>query len=330
MLGAMKRLHLDPLILMILAAIAVATVLPISGEPAQWFSRLATFSVSVLFFLYGARLSPTEALQGLKHWRLHLIILFFTFVLFPLIGLALFYATGGVLPELALGILYLALVPSTVQSSVAFTSIAGGNVAGAIVSATVSNLVGVILTPLLVAVTMAQASGFHVHGDTFLNIALTLLLPFILGQLLRRWVGGFAARKGTKLFDRATIIMVVYSAFSEGMVTGIWQRTSAAHLTLLCVLIVLWVAAMLWVTDFAAARCHFNQADRIAIQFCGTKKSLATGLPMAVVIFAGTEVNTSLLILPLMLFHLLQLMMCAWLAGSYASRQNREVAPTER
>ena len=210
---------LDPLIIFIVLAVIVAIFFPISGRPAEWFSTATVVAVAVLFFLYGARLSTREALDGLTNWRLHATILAFTFVLFPLIGVALRPVGMAYNPELYMGVLYLTLVPSTVQSSVAFTSIARGNVAGAIVSASASNVLGVVATPALVMLLMSQRSGgsgvvidAHVFGD----IALQLLLPFILGQFARRWgsVAEFAAKKATKLVDRGSIVMVVYSAFS--------------------------------------------------------------------------------------------------------------------
>ncbi|PRQ11082.1 hypothetical protein C1Y63_08115 [Corynebacterium sp. 13CS0277] len=312
------QLKLDPLIMLILGAVALAIVLPIQGRPAEIFSTATKIAIALLFFLYGARLSPAEALAGLKHWRLHSVIQTFTFVVFPIIGLALAPLAHIFGPELYRGILYLTLVPSTVQSSIAFTSIARGNVAGAIVSASASNLIGVFATPLLVMLLMTNGtSGITVDGHVFLDIAIQLLLPFILGQLSRRWVKEIAANKATKIVDRGSITMVVYSAFSHGMVEGIWGQVSVAKVLGLIVFSIVLVMAMLWLTRFTAERLHFDSADMKAIQFCGTKKSLATGLPMAAVIF-GTG-GLGLLILPLMIFHQVQLMICAAVASRYAA-----------
>ena len=172
----------DPLITLILLAVLLATFFPARGDFAEWFSVATKIAIALLFFLYGARLSTKEALTGLKHWRLHLTILAFTFVVFPLIGIALRPATAVLSPDIYLGILYLTLVPSTVQSSVAFTSVARGNVAGAIVSASASNLVGVVATPALVMLLMSSGSGIKIDGSVFADIAIQLLLPFIVGQ----------------------------------------------------------------------------------------------------------------------------------------------------
>jgi sodium/bile acid cotransporter 7 len=253
----------------------------------------------------------------LKHWRLHLTILAFTYVVFPLIGLTAVFLTRNVLdPGLASGLLYLSLVPSTVQSSIAFTSIAKGNVAGAVVSASASNILGVFLTPLLVWALMTGTGRVAFTTSTIVEIFAQLLLPFVLGQLSRRWTAGFvSAHPQLKLVDRTSIILVVYSAFSAGIREGMWSQTSWPALLVLVGVLLVILALMLALTWWMARRLGFNRADAIAIQFCGTKKSLASGLPMAGVLFAGAPVG--LLMLPLMLFHQAQLMACSALAARY-------------
>ncbi len=308
----------DPLIVLIILAVIIAIIAPARGSFADIFGQLTNVATALLFFLYGARLSTQEALNGLKHWRLHLTILAFTFLVYPLIGIALRPLTAVISHDMYLGILFLTLVPSTVQSSVAFTSIAKGNVAGAIVSASASNLVGVIITPLLVMLLMGTGGGVHIDTSVFGEIALLLLAPFVLGQLTRRWVGKTAQSKATKVVDRGSIAMVVYSAFSKGVVDGIWSSISLWDLAFLVVFAAIFVAFMLWLTRRASQKMGFNRADTIAIEFCGSKKSLATGLPMASVIFASGGASLGLLILPLMIYHQVQLMMCSWLAARYA------------
>ena len=312
----------DPLIVLIILAVIIAIIAPARGNFADIVGQLTNVAIALLFFLYGERLSTQAALNGLKHWRLHLTILAFTFVVYPLIGIALRPLTAVISHDMYLGILFLTLVPSTVQSSVAFTSIAKGNVAGAIVSASASNLVGVIITPLLVMFLMGTGGGVHIDTSVFGEIALLLLAPFVLGQLTRRWVGKVAQSKATKVVDRGSIAMVVYSAFSKGVVDGIWSSISLWDLAFLVVFAAIFVAFMLWLTRKASQKMGFNRADTIAIEFCGSKKSLATGLPMASVIFASGGASLGLLILPLMIYHQVQLMMCSWLAARYAQRSS--------
>ncbi|MDK8808312.1 bile acid:sodium symporter family protein [Corynebacterium striatum] len=318
MTSRLKRI--DPLILLIISAVVVAIIFPARGHFAEVFDSLTNVVIALLFYLYGARLSTQEALNGLKNWRLHLTILAFTFVLYPILGLALRPLTLFISHDMYLGILYLTLVPSTVQSSVAFTSVAKGNIAGAIVSASASNLVGVIMTPLLVMALMGAGNGISIDSLVFVEISLLLLAPFILGQLTRKWVKDFAASKGTKIVDRGSITMVVYAAFSKGVVDGIWGSISIWEIVFLVVLSILMVAFMLWLTRILGSKLGFPRADVIAIEFCGSKKSLATGLPMASVIFASGSTSLGLLILPLMIYHQVQLMICSWLAARYAGQ----------
>lgn len=307
----------------ILAAAVAASVFPAQGvaiDVLDWVTKAAIF---VLFFLYGARLHPDEALNGLKNWRLHLTILTFTFVVFPIIGLLLGFIPEQVLsPALYAGLLYVTLCPSTVQSSINFTSIAGGNVAGAIVSASASNLLGVFLTPLLAIALMNTTGQADVGWGSILDIVLQILLPFVLGQLSRRWTASFVeGHKKLKLFDQGTIVLVVYNAFSAGVREGIWSLVSWVDLLVVVAISLVVLAFMLWLTWTGARRLGFDRADAIAIQFCGTKKSLATGLPMAGVLFAGQPIG--LIMLPLMIFHQAQLMACSALASRYAGQSAR-------
>ena len=323
---AIKRFKIDYFLLAIIAAAVVATFLPASGVGATALSWATKVAIVCLFFLYGARRHPKEALAGLKHWRLHLTILAFTFVAFPLLGLAIAQLPPAIISSALIpGLLYVTLCPSTVQSSINFTSIAHGNVAGAIVSASASNLLGVFLTPLLAIALMntsGQAQvGFGAIGDLMLQI----LLPFVLGQLSRRWTADFVAKhKKLKLFDQASIVLVVYSAFSEGVREGIWTMVSLPDIVALIAVCLVMLVVMLWLTWVVARRLKFNRADAIAIQFCGTKKSLATGLPMATVLFAGSPIG--LIMLPLMVFHQAQLMACSWLATRYAREADAAAA----
>lgn len=322
----LKKLSIDGFILSLLVAVLVAAVLPATGRAVPVTDSVVVAAIALLFFLYGARIHPREALEGLKHWRLHTTILAFTFVLFPIIGVGMRFLPSFALDSsLYLGLLFMTLVPSTVQSSIAFTSIAHGNVPGAIVSASASNLLGVFVTPLLVVTLMTTSGQVHFDAASLIDICLQLLLPFIVGQLARPWIGEWVARKaGTlKYVDRTSIVLVVYAAFSQGTREGLWAKVSALSIVQLIVLSVVLVTIMLWLTRFAAQRFGLNRADAIAVQFCGSKKSLATGVPMAAVLFAGQDIG--LMVLPLMVFHQVQLMLCAWLAGRY-SRVNPQPA----
>ncbi|GAA4056854.1 bile acid:sodium symporter [Streptomyces shaanxiensis] len=328
----MKRLQwprwmpIDPYILLLLGTVGLAALLPARGTASDVASGASTAAIAFLFFLYGARLSTREALDGLKHWRLHVTVLACTFAVFPLLGLA----ARGLVPvvlthPLYQGLLFLTLVPSTIQSSIAFTSMARGNVPAAICAGSFSSLVGIVITPLLAAAVLGgSAGGFS--ADSLVKIVLQLLVPFVAGQLLRRWIGGFVTRhkKVLGLVDRGSILLVVYTAFSAGMVQGIWSQVSPIRLAGLLAVEAVLLAVMLALTWYGAKALRFDRADRIAIQFAGSKKSLAAGLPMASVLFGA---HASLAVLPLMLFHQMQLMVCAVIAKRRA--HDAEAAATE-
>ncbi len=314
----LSRLPIDRFLLAIITAAVLASIFPARGVWVDVLDVATTIAIGLLFFLYGARLSPSETLAGLKHWRLHATILSFTFVLFPLLGLAIVAVVGSLVgPSLGAGLLYLTLVPSTVQSSIVFTSIAKGNVAGAVVSASASNILGVFLTPALAWLLMSNTGRVGFTTSTIVDIMLQLFLPFVLGQLSRRWTARFVnAHPELKLVDRGSIVLVVFSAFSAGQREGMWTQTSWTSLLVVLGVCVAVLAIMLGLTWWTARRLGFDRADAIAIQFCGTKKSLASGLPMAGVLFAGQPLG--LLMLPLVLFHQAQLMACSALAARYA------------
>lgn len=314
----LRSLPIDRFLVAILAAALTASVFPATGAAVPIVEGATTAAIALLFFLYGARLHPRQALAGLAHWRLHLTILAFTYAVFPLAGLALAVTVPWLVnPAVYAGLLYLTLVPYTVQSSIAFTSIARGNVPGAIVSASASNLIGVVLTPALAWALMSTSGQARISGSAILDIVGQLLLPFVLGQLSRRWTADFVARHTwLKLVDRGSIVLVVYAAFSAGMREDMWSQVGLVDLLILLAVCLVLLSGMLSLTWFVARRLGFHREDAIAIQFCGTKKSLASGLPMATVLFAGQPLG--LLMLPLMVFHQAQLMACSALAARYA------------
>ena len=317
----MMRFLPDKFTSMLIVTILFASVLPVHGEFAEWFALATKFAVGLLFFLHGARLSREAVVAGITHWRLHLAVLSSTVILFPILGLAAGWSVPGLSQSAFFtGILFLCVLPSTVQSSIAFTSIAGGNVSAAIVSASASNIFGMFLTPLLVGLLFAVKGGGGISVDALESILLQLLAPFVLGQILQPWIGSFMRRHGKALgfVDRGSILMVVYLAFSEAVVEGLWRTVSWDDLGMMVGVNIVLLVSVLLATWYGSKWLGFNRPDRITIMFCGSKKSLASGAPMASAIFAGANVGS--IVLPLMLFHQIQLMVCAVLAKRYARR----------
>jgi len=311
----------DRYTLALILTVILATLLPCRGQAAGVFEIVTNLAIALLFFLHGAKLSREAVIAGLTNWRLHLLVLACTFVLFPLLGtLTRSLVTGIVGTQLALGILFLCTLPSTVQSSIAFTSIAHGNVSAAVCAASASSLLGIFITPLLVGVLIHTNMGSAGPAPigAIRSIVLQLFVPFVAGQVARPWLGGFIDRhrKLVGFVDRGSILLVVYTAFSAAVVAGLWQQISLRTLLLLLVLCCMLLAIALLVTSQLGKRLGFSREDRITILFCGSKKSLASGVPMANVLFAGQAVGA--IVLPLMLFHQVQLMVCAVLAQRYA------------
>jgi sodium/bile acid cotransporter 7 len=309
----------DGFTLAIVATVAIASFLPCHGEGAVIFSGLTTLAIAIMFFMQGARLSRDAVIAGLAQWRLHAVILASTFVLFPVLGFgfrALF--PHLISPPMLIGLLYICLLPSTVQSSIAFTSIGHGNVPAAICAATFSTLIGVIVTPILASLLLRTHGG---HGDGFGaigSIFVELLLPFILGQVMRPWIADWAQRNRNilKYTDRGSIILVVYTAFSAAVMRGIWHELPLSGFAEIIVSNAILLAAVLLITTYGSRALGFARAEEVAIVFCGSKKSAATGVPMANVLFGASTVG--LIVLPLIIFHQMQLMVCAVLAKRYA------------
>ena len=315
----------EPFILMLLGTVVLASILPARGEIATIVGYAADIGIVLLFFLHGAKLSRDAIWAGLRNWKLHLAVLAITFVAFPLFGLgltALPFVTG----PLAAGLLFLTLLPSTVQSSIAFTAIARGNVAAAVCSASFSNLLGILVTPALVALLMNTSGSGGISIESIEAIVLQLLVPFVAGHLLRPWIGAWVTRNKSLLtvVDRGSILLVVYSAFGAAVVEGLWTKLSIGDLLLIGLLCAALLAFVLALTFAVARLMKLPREDAIVLQFCGSKKSLASGVPMAGVLFPPAQVGV--ILLPVMLFHQLQLIACAVIARRYAEPAPRDIA----
>lgn len=321
----LAKLQLEPYVLALFGMVVLASILPVRGAAAHDLNLVVKLAIALLFFLHGAKLSRQSVVAGLTHWRLHLLILAFTYVMFPVLGL-LTSKLGVLPPTLAAGILFLCCLPSTVQSSIAFTSIARGNVAAAVVAASASNLFGIFITPVLVSVLMHTQGGAAGGWKSVQDIVVQLLLPFIAGQLARPLVSKFVEKHKQLIgyVDRGSILLVVYAAFSEAVVGGIWHRISPLQLVVLLAVCGVLLAIVLAATTFGARALGFSPEDERAITFCGSKKSLATGVPMAGILFPGPTVG--MLVLPLMIFHQIQLMACSIIAQHYARKVQEEAS----
>lgn len=310
-------------------AVLLAWLWPEPGARGGWLQPelLTKGGVALIFFLHGVLLSFAALKAGTLHWRLHVVVQGCTFLLFPLIGLAVLAAGGAALaPELRLGIFFLCALPSTVSSSVALTAAAKGNVPGAVFNATLSSLLGIALTPLWLEL-VTPAGGQHALplGAVVRDLVIWLLLPLVAGQLCRPWLGDWAQRhkSGIHAVDRATILVLVYTSFCDSMQQGVW--TGHGWLMIAAVVIgsvVLFAVVMAVVTGLSRA-LGFARADRIAAVFCGSKKTLASGVPMAQLMF-GAHPGLGLILLPIMIYHPVQLLIGGMLARRWSRADGAE------
>jgi sodium/bile acid cotransporter 7 len=314
----LSRLIPDRFILLLFGAVLIGWILPARGQALDIARQIGNISIFALFFLHGLRLPRSEVIAAARSWKLQGAMLFFVFGAMPLAGFLLFKAVGWMLPAaLATGILYCAMLPSTVQSAISYSSIAGGNLAASVVGAALSNLAGIVLTPLLVALVLGAIAGVTLGGDLIIRIATMLLLPFALGQAAQYWLGAWAQRQKAMLtfFDRLVILIAVYVAFAGAVASG---GLAALDITTLAILVVL--LGLLLIFAFAAAwfggvMIGLTRADRISLTFAAAHKSIATGAPMAAILFGS---GAGLIVLPAIIYHMMQLLASAPLASRLA------------
>nr|WP_111299346.1 bile acid:sodium symporter family protein [Paracoccus saliphilus] len=316
----LKRIGIDSYMLMLLITVMLGLVLPARGIAAEGLGYVTYWAVALLFFLYGAKLDPASVKAGMLNWRLQGLTFAATYGMFPLLGLGFAAVFGGLLgPQVTLGLLFLSVLPSTVQSSIAFVSIAGGNVPAAICAASMSNLIGVVLTPALVALLLHAGDG-QISMDAVLRIGTQILLPFVLGQVLRPWIGAFVRNRRTLtlVVDRGAILLIVYSAFSAGTVSGLWAAIPGASLIALIAVMLVMLAMVFGLIAGAGRLFRLPGQDRSVLFFCGSTKSLASGLPIAAALFPAETVGAT--VLPVLVYHMAQLLICAMIAQQGARR----------
>ncbi|WP_437202734.1 bile acid:sodium symporter family protein [Planctomicrobium sp. SH664] len=327
MRAAIRRFRPDWFLTGMLVAVALAWLFPAPGAKGGWLQPelITKGGIALVFYLHGLGISFAALRAGTLQWRLHLLIQGCAFLFFPALGFMIYFATQKGLPaDLRLGFFYLCALPSTVSSSIAMTAAARGNVPAALFNATLSSLLGVFLTPFWISlITETSGVSFSLQ-EVILDLVIWLICPLLLGQFSRLFLAGWAARnkKLINTVDRLTILMLIYTSFCDSIQLGIWTSHG------------LWIVAatfigctlLFFLVLFASGACcdllGIPFADRIAVVFCGSKKSLATGVPMANLIF-GAHPGLGLVLLPMMIYHPLQLILCGALASHWALKADR-------
>ncbi|SFN38865.1 bile acid:sodium symporter family protein [Salegentibacter flavus] len=307
------------------AAIIIAYFLP-QGIEIFPLKTITDIGIGLIFFFYGLKLSPAEFKMGFLNYKVHIVIQLTTFVVFPLLAIILLpFFEAGTGSDLWIALFFLGTLPSTVSSSIVMVSLAKGNLPTAIFNASLSGLIGIIATPLWLSFFMKKSGEFD-FGSIILKLFLQIILPLIIGLILQRFWGEFA-RKNSKqlsLLDKTTIILIVYSSFSASFLSNLFERISILEMTKLGAMVVVLFFAVYYGLGFLSNKLGFNTPDKITAQFCGTKKSLVHGSVMVKVIF-GSSASTGLLLLPIMLYHSLQLLLVAWYAERYRKQRIIEI-----
>jgi solute carrier family 10 (sodium/bile acid cotransporter), member 7 len=305
----------DPLVRLIVAALVLAALLPATGAGRTVAQAIANVAIFLLFLLYGLRLSRREVLAGLGNVRLLVPLVLWVFGVMAAAGWLTWSLTGAVLPaELALGFLFLGALPSTVQSATAYTSVAGGNVASAVVAAALVNILAVFVSAPLFAL-LAGGAAPPFEGATLVKVLTLLLLPFVLGQALQRWFGAWVTRNKPVVtaMDRGSIAIAVYVAFSGAVEQGIWSKIAASAwlwLGLACAVLLVFGYGGSWLLGKAL---RLPRGERITMLFAGAQKSVAMGAPLAMVLFPPAAAG--IVLLPLIVYHLAQMLVAAPLAA---------------
>jgi solute carrier family 10 (sodium/bile acid cotransporter), member 7 len=323
-------------IIALLCAVGLAFLFPSPGAKGGWLhpDLLNNIGVALILFVQGLAMAVERMKSGAGNWRLHLIVQGFTFLIFPVVGWVFHEVTRVIWPgepgALSDGFLYLCVLPSTVSTSVVLTTVARGNTAGAIFNAGLSNILGVIFTPLLVRVLMQASGQMASFGPLLLKITLLTLVPFIVGMgcriFLRRWAD--QNRRFLNLLSSAVILIIVYTAFCDSVEGRVWEQFGIGlTLEVLGAVTVLFTTVSLLVLAVSSA-VSLSREDFIAALFCSVKKTLAMGVPLAQLIFGG-RANLGLILLPIMFYHPFQLFVCGLLANQFAASRSETETRTK-
>jgi len=315
---AALRSTIDPLVRLLLLAILLASVLPVRGLAQEIAQQVSNAAIFVLFLLNGLRLPRAEVLRGVGHWRLLLPLVLWSFGAMALAGFGLWKLTDGWLqPVVALGFLYLGTLPSTVQSATAYSSLAGGNIAVSVVAAALLNIAGVFVTAPLFAL-LGGGEAVSLGYDGLIKIATILLLPFFLGQVLQNRFGHLTRdyRTLATWMDRISIAIAIYVAFSAAVVQGIWSLIEPGDWLGLLAGVAVFLAFGFGGAWILARGLGLARPDAISMLFAGGQKSIAMGAPLAAILFSPADAG--LILLPVLIYHLVQLILSAPLAKRLA------------
>ncbi|MBQ0787617.1 MAG: bile acid:sodium symporter [Oceanihabitans sp.] len=321
------KIKIDGFVLSIIAVIGLAYIFPQWGTPESEIpiDTISAIGISLIFFFYGLKLSPTKLKEGIKNWKLHLLIQASTFLIFPLLVLLFRPLIQNETQEtIWLAFFFLAALPSTVSSSVVMVSIAKGNIPAAIFNASISGIIGVVLTPLWMGLFVQHTGTDFSITDIYVKLIVQIILPVVFGILLQRFLGEFALKHAKLLtrFDKSVILLIIYKSFASSFADNLFSTVSIIDLLMLFASVLILFGILFFLTGFLAKQMQFNTEDQITAQFCGTKKSLVHGTVFSKIIF-GNMASIGIILLPIMLYHAIQLLIISIVASKRSFKTER-------
>lgn len=322
-------MKIDKFVLAITGVILLAWFFPGWGSPESGvpLDLIAGIGISLIFFFYGLKLSPQQIKTGLRNWKLHIVVQLTTFLVFPLVVLAFYpFVKSENEQTIWLAFLFLAVLPSTVSSSVVMVSIAKGNIPAAIFNASVSGLIGIVITPLWMGQFLKQTTIDFNLAEVYFKLITEILLPVVIGTLLQRYWGDYA-RKNSRyltLFDKSVILLIIFKSFSHSFASQVFTTVNFVDLLLIVVAVVVLFYVIYFLTFYLSRLLGFHLADQITAQFCGTKKSLVHGTVFAKILFQQSA-TTGIMLLPIMIFHSVQILIISFVATKLGKRKKEEV-----
>src|SRR5690606_1946935 len=318
------KMKIDKFVLSIMAVIGIAYIFPKWGtqDSRVPIDTIATVGISLIFFFYGLKLSPAKLRSGLKNWKLHALVQIATFLIIPVLVLFFHPLLRTEEQEMIwLAFFFLAVLPSTVSSSVGMVSLAKGNIPAAIFNASIAGIIGIAITPLWLALFMQDIQMDFDFTDIYIKLILQIIFPVVMGLLLQRFLGTWAQKHNSKLsiFDKSIILLIIYKSFAESFEENIFGSVSIFDLLIICTGVSALFFMAYFITGYVARKLRFNREDQITAQFCGTKKSLVHGTVFSKILF-GNMASIGIILLPLMLYHALQILILSILATKMADR----------
>ncbi|WP_405607117.1 bile acid:sodium symporter family protein [Polaribacter sp. Asnod1-A03] len=320
------KFKIDKFILSIIGVILIAYFFPnwATEDSKAPLNTISSIGISLIFFFYGLKLNPTELKSGLKNWKLHILVQGATFLMFPL--LVLFFRPiiqNEEQETIWLAFFFLAALPSTVSSSVVMVSIAKGSIPSAIFNASISGIIGILITPLWMGLFINNPQTDFNFTNIYIKLILQIIFPVVLGLLLQRFLGKFAHKHSSKLtlFDKSIILLIIYKSFAESFINGVFNAVSILDLLAIFIGVITLFLIAFSLTGFLSKKLNFNNEDKITAQFCGTKKSLVHGTVFSKILFKGMS-SIGIMLLPLMLFHATQILIISIVASKLAKEKN--------